>query len=138
MGVFYQEGFGVGRNLEKAIEMLKKAAKMGNAQSNFQLFLLFSREEEKKDPRIAYKHLIKAVTMGVTFFDEMNAYFKDNYDLISPDFIKVRKPAADPTAEVKQEILNLHEAYVNELKINFMAALGRDRMYKRPCGSVTD
>lgn len=31
MGVFYQEGFGVTRNLEKAIDMLKKAAKSGNA-----------------------------------------------------------------------------------------------------------
>jgi hypothetical protein len=99
---------------------------------------LFSREPEKKDPKIAYRHLIKAVTMGVSFFEEMNSYFKDNYDLISPDFIKTRKPGVDPAAEVKQEILNLHEAYVNELKTNFMAALGRDRMYKRPCGSVTD
>jgi TPR repeat protein len=31
MGVFYQEGFGVSRNLEKSIELLKKASKMGNA-----------------------------------------------------------------------------------------------------------
>ena len=31
MGVFYQEGFGVSRNLDKAIELLGKAAKMGNA-----------------------------------------------------------------------------------------------------------
>ena len=31
MGVFYQEGFGVGKNIDKAIELLGKAAKMGNA-----------------------------------------------------------------------------------------------------------
>lgn len=68
----------------------------------------------------------------------MNEYFKDNYDVIAPDFIKLRKPGSDPATEVKQEIINLHEAHINELKTNFMAALGRDRMYKRPCGSVTD
>jgi len=33
---------------------------------------------------------------------------------------------------------NLHEAMINELKEGFMAALGRDRMYKRQCGAVTD
>ena len=38
MGVFYMEGFGVAKNLGKAEEMLLKAAKMGNGQSNFQLF----------------------------------------------------------------------------------------------------
>lgn len=76
--------------------------------------------------------------MGVTFFDQMNEYFKDNYDVLVEDFLKVRKPGADVSKEVKQEVLNLHEAHVNELKTNFMAALGRDRMYKRPCGSVTD
>lgn len=27
---------------------------------------------------------------------------------------------------------------INDLKTTFMAALGRDRMYKRPCGAVTD
>ena len=72
--------------------------------------------------------------MGVTFFDQLHEYFKDNYDLLAADFIKTRKPASDK----KDEILNLHEAYVNELKTNFTAALGRDRMYRRPCGSVTD
>ena len=27
---------------------------------------------------------------------------------------------------------------INDLKTTFMAALGRDRMYKRPCGAMTD
>ena len=35
MGVFYHEGFGVAKNLDKAIEFLTRAAKLGNAQSNF-------------------------------------------------------------------------------------------------------
>lgn len=29
----------------------------------------------------------------------------------------------------KQEILNLHDAYINELQESFMAKLGKDRMY---------
>jgi len=33
---------------------------------------------------------------------------------------------------------NLHEAFLNEISTSFMAALGKDRMYKRPCGSVND
>ena len=59
MGVFYMEGFGVTENLDKAEGMLIKAAKMGNGQSNFQLFLLYSGNEEKnaakKDPVKAYR-----------------------------------------------------------------------------------
>ena len=27
---------------------------------------------------------------------------------------------------------------INDLKNGFMSALGKDRMYKRPCGAVTD
>ena len=35
MGVFYMEGFGVARDVEKAEQMLLKGAKSGNGQSNF-------------------------------------------------------------------------------------------------------
>lgn len=68
-GVFCQEGFGVPKNLDKAVTLLNEAAKGGNGQSNFQLFLLHSQVEEKKDVVLAYKNLCKAVTKGVTFFD---------------------------------------------------------------------
>lgn len=54
MGVFYMEGFGVAMNLDKAEEMLLKAAKMGNGQSNFQLFTLYSGDNSKKDVVKAY------------------------------------------------------------------------------------
>jgi len=33
---------------------------------------------------------------------------------------------------------NLHESKINDQKNSFMAALGKDRMYKRECGAVTD
>ena len=69
IGVFYMEGYGVTRNIATAEEYLTRAAKMGNAQSNYQLFLLYSKEEEKKDLVRAYRNLLKAVQMGVTFFD---------------------------------------------------------------------
>ena len=32
----------------------------------------------------------------------------------------------------------MHEAYITEMKTTFMNALGKDRMYQRPCGFVTD
>jgi hypothetical protein len=35
MGVFYMEGYGVSRNANKAEDMLIRAAKMGNGQSNY-------------------------------------------------------------------------------------------------------
>jgi len=69
MGVFYMEGYGVSKNLDKAEAMLIKAAKMGNGQSYFQLFTLYSTVEAKKDPVKAYRQMIKAVLNGVTFFD---------------------------------------------------------------------
>ena len=38
----------------------------------------------------------------------------------------------------RKEIENLHDAYLNELKDQFSAKLGKDRMYYRPAGFVTD
>jgi TPR repeat protein len=42
IGVFYHEGFGVTKNVKKAIEYLKKAADAGNGQSMYQLFMIYS------------------------------------------------------------------------------------------------
>jgi TPR repeat protein len=35
MGVFYDEGFGVNKNLEKAVGYLKKSGEAGNGHSMF-------------------------------------------------------------------------------------------------------
>lgn len=35
MGVFYDEGFGVNKNLEKSIDFLKTSAEAGNGHSMF-------------------------------------------------------------------------------------------------------
>lgn len=42
MGVFYHLGFGVQRNVEKAIEYLRKSSKVGNGQSSYQLYVIYS------------------------------------------------------------------------------------------------
>jgi TPR repeat protein len=42
MGVFYDEGFGVNKNLEKAVGYLNKSAEAGNGHSMFQLYLIHS------------------------------------------------------------------------------------------------
>ena len=86
----------------------------------------------------AYKYLNKAVTRGVTYFDDLNNFFKENYDVLAPYFLETKKPAGELTVANQEEIINLHNAFVSEIQQNFMSALTKDRMYKRPCGSVTD
>lgn len=137
MGVFYMEGFGVSQNLDKAEDMLKKAYRMGNAQSAFQLHLLY-KESAKKDVVKSYHYLSRAVESGVTFFEDFNAFFKENYDVLAPVFIAQKKPPASVDTSKQADIENMHDAWVNEMKQTFMAALGKDRMYQRPAGFVTD
>jgi TPR repeat protein len=69
MGIFYHMGFGVSKNVDKAIEYLNKSAKEGNGQSSYQLFAIYSTEETHKDVVKAYKNLEKAIITGVTMFD---------------------------------------------------------------------
>lgn len=38
----------------------------------------------------------------------------------------------------KEEVIKLHEAYVNEIRTAFSNALGKDRLYKRPVGFMQD
>lgn len=45
MGVFYHEGFGVAKNMDKAMNYLKKAAEGGNGQSWFQLYVIHCGKE---------------------------------------------------------------------------------------------
>lgn len=127
MGVYYMEGFGVSQDLDKSEAMLLKAHKLGNAQSSYQLFLLYSMMPTKKNTVKAYRFLNKSVNLGVTNFEQMNNFFRENFDILSPIFAEIRKPPADLTS--RKEIENLHDAYLNELQETFMAKLGKDRMY---------
>jgi len=45
IGVFYQEGFGLTKDVKKAVEYLSKAADAGNGQSMYQLFMIHSGKE---------------------------------------------------------------------------------------------
>ena len=38
----------------------------------------------------------------------------------------------------QKEILNMHDAFIQELKIQFSTALGKDRLYNRPAGFLND
>jgi hypothetical protein len=86
----------------------------------------------------AYIFMHKAVTRGVTFFDQMHNYFKENYDVLMPVFIEMKKPPTTVDSGIQAEIINMHDAYINEIKTSFVDALGKDRMYHRACGFVTD
>lgn len=46
IGVFYHEGFGVAKNVKKAIDFLTRAANLGNGQSLYQLYLIHSGRKD--------------------------------------------------------------------------------------------
>lgn len=78
MGVFYHLGFGVSKNVDKAIEYLSRSAKEGNGQSQFQLYLIHKDEEGYKDVKKAYYFLEKAILNGVSNFDQLQLLFTEN------------------------------------------------------------
>jgi len=78
------------------------------------------------------------VLRGVTYFDEVIAFFKDNYDELAPAFVKAKNLPVQINNDSKKEILNMHDAFVGELKVAFSAALGKDRLYHKPCGFLND
>jgi TPR repeat protein len=55
------EGFGVSQNLDKAEELLLQAAKAGNGQSAYQLFIMYSSFPTKKNTIKAYRMMNKSV-----------------------------------------------------------------------------
>ena len=87
LGVMYQNGVGVSKNIEKAIENLEAASKKGNCMSSYQLYLIYGFEDGHKDIKKAYKYLEKGCQYGVTGFDDFTKLFKDNYDILCADFI---------------------------------------------------
>ena len=81
---------------------------------------------------------MNAICLGVTYFDEIRSFFKDNYDVLAPIFVKEKNLALEINDTTKQDIVNIHNANIDELKVNFSAALGKDRIYHRPCGFCND
>jgi hypothetical protein len=64
--------------------------------------------------------------------------FKENYDILSPDFIEKNKNNPMASEGKKEDILKLHEGYVGEMKNSFSSALGKDRLYMRPAGFIME
>ena len=52
--------------------------------------------------------------------------------------MEARKPSDLVDKDKKQEVINLHEAYVNEMKSSFSNALNKDRLYFRQAGFLQD
>ena len=108
----------------------------------YQLFIIHSGKEGQdashKDVVKAYDYLMDAIINGVTFFDEAISYFKENFDQLAPHYVKSKKLPVEVKEESKKEILNMHDAFIGELKVAFSAALGKDRLYHRPCGFLND
>lgn len=46
------------------------------------------QEDDRKKPEVAYEYLMKALINGITYFDELIAFFKDNYDVLAPIYVK--------------------------------------------------
>ena len=139
LGVFYHLAFGLSKDLDKAIALLTRSAKAGNGQSCYQLSQLYSTEQPPhRDIKKAYAYFEKAVLSGVSLFDDFHKMFIDNYDELAPVFLEKKKPSSILPTSTKEEILKLHEAYVNEMKTSFSHALGRDRLYERPVGYMQD
>jgi phenylalanyl-tRNA synthetase beta subunit len=82
-----------------------------------------------KDIKKAYSYFEKALLYGVSFFDDFQALFVANFDELSPIFLTTKKPSALINKDSKEEVIKLHEAYINEIRSSFSAALGKDRLY---------
>ena len=71
-------------------------------------------------------------------FDEAIAYFKEHYTILAPIYVASKKLPIEVKPDTEQDIKNMHDANINELKVAFSTALGKDRMYHRPCGFLND
>lgn len=82
--------------------------------------------------------MVSCLEFGVTYYDETQNYFKEHFDKLAPVFIKERKVTLEINAENKEDICKMHDAYINEIRTDFSAALGKDRLYHLAAGFVKD
>jgi len=80
---------------------------------------------------------LDAIYTGVTYFDEIKAYFKKHVDVLKNEFQKLN-PHLNLNMDDTDDINARHNAACDELRTNFSAALGKERMYHRPCGFLND
>lgn len=67
----------------------------------------------------------------------MQDFFKKNVDTLKGEFFK-RKHSEELKIDSNEEVLNLHDAYVNELMNKFTNAMRNDQLYKRATAYMTD
>jgi len=91
-----------------------------------------------KNPEKAYGYLMSAIFVGVTYFDDATNYFEEHYSILAPLYVKTKNLPIEVKEDTEKDIKNMHQAYISELKVNFSTALGKDRMYHRPCGFIND
>jgi len=128
VGCLLVEGKGCAQNVELAIEYLEKASTLGNCQADHQLFTIYSSEDfGKKDILKAYTYLLNAMENGVTAFTDIGKFFKDNLEVLKPAFLERKKIT---TIDKDEEVLNLHDAYVNENLSKFEEAMKKDMLYE--------
>lgn len=72
----------------------------------------------------------------MTHWDQAGKYFKENIEQLGPVFLELKKH--DATGLQQAQIDNLHDAWLSEMKDTFSDRLGKDRLYERPCGFITD
>ena len=134
-GVLLHRGAGCDKDLDKSIEYLEKASAVGNSQADYELFTIYANEPEKTDIPKAYNYLIDAMENGVTAFTNISQFFKDNIEVLKSAFFE--RKGLEPI-EAKEEIINLHDAFVTEHLSKFSEAMKKDQLYERATAFMND
>jgi hypothetical protein len=137
VGVLYHRGQGVDKDVKTAIKYLETAREKGNCQADYELFDIYAREESYEDYPKAYNYFLDAIENGFTSFQELQDFFKKNIKELTPAFLK-RKHSEELKLDSDEEIINLHDAMVNELMNKFTNAMRKDQLYKRATAYMTD
>ena len=78
----------------------------------YQLYVIYSGKEGQdqslKNPEKAYGYLMSAIFVGVTYFDDANQFFEENYDVLAPLYIKTKNLPIEVKPENKKDIKNMH------------------------------
>lgn len=67
------------------------------------------QDQKYKDVKTAYRYLLDAIYSGVTYFDEIKSFFKDNVDVLADEFAK-NNPHLPLDMANKEDIIARHAA----------------------------
>lgn len=137
VGVLLHRGQGTEKDIKEALRYLEKGKDLGNVQADYELFDIYAREEGYENFPKAYNYFCDAIENGYTSFQELQDFFKKNTEVLRDEFLK-RKNYEELKIDSDEEIMNLHEAYINELMNKFTNAMRKDQLYKRATAYMTD